>query len=81
MTDVYEFSEFQRENLVFDFVTLLPEERIQKKKNFEELQAKKEAEKIAAAKKLAEEKAAAQAKPIEPKPDNPGNPDNKEETK
>jgi NADH-quinone oxidoreductase subunit I len=27
MTDVYEFSEFQRENLVFDFVTLLPEER------------------------------------------------------
>ena len=81
MTDVYEFSEFQRENLVFDFVTLLPEERIQKKKNFEELQAKKEAEKIAAAKKLAEEKAAAQAKPIEPKPDNPGNSDNKEETK
>lgn len=78
MTDVYEFSEFQRENLIFDFVTLLPEERIQKKKNFEELQAKKEAEKIAAAKKAAEEKAAAQAKPVEPKPDNP---DNKEENK
>ncbi len=78
MTDVYEFSEFQRENLVFDFVTLLPEERIQKKKNFEELQAKKEAEKIAAAKKAAEEKAAAQTKSVEPKPDNP---DNKEETK
>ena len=70
MTDVYEFSEFKRENLVYDFVTLLPEERIQKKKNFEELQAKKEAEKIAAAKKAAEEKAAAQAnKPVEPKPD------------
>jgi len=65
MTDVYEFSEFQRENLVFDFVTLLPEERIQKKKNFEELQAKKEAEKASAAKK-----AAAQAKPVEPKQDN-----------
>jgi len=78
MTDVYEFSEFQRENLVFDFVTLLPEERIQKKKNFEELQAKKEVEKAAAAKKAAEEKAAAQAKPVEPKPDNP---DNKEENK
>jgi len=71
MTDVYEFSEFRRENLVYDFVTLLPEERIQKKKNYEELQAKKEAEKIAAAKKAAEEKAAAQAnKPAEPKPDN-----------
>ncbi|HSW54617.1 MAG TPA: 4Fe-4S dicluster domain-containing protein [Ignavibacteriaceae bacterium] len=70
MTDVYEFSEFQRENLVFDFVTLLPEERIQKKKNFEELQVKKEAEKIAAVKKTAEEKAAALAnKPPEPKQD------------
>ena len=79
MTDVYEFSEFQRENLVYDFVTLLPEERIQKKKNYEELQAKKEAEKIAAAKKAAEEKAAAQAnKPPEPKQDNP---DTKEENK
>jgi len=79
MTDVYEFSEFQRESLLYDFVTLLPEERIQKKKNFEELQAKKEAEKIAAAKKAAEEKAAAQAnKPPEPKQDNP---DTKEENK
>jgi len=43
------------------------------------LQAKKEAEKIAAAKKAAEEKAAAQAnKPPEPKQDNP---DTKEENK
>src|SRR4030066_2162718 len=58
MTDVYEFSEFQRNNLIYDFVTLTPEERIQKKKNLEELQAKKEAEKAAAAKKAAEEKAA-----------------------
>jgi replicative superfamily II helicase len=71
MTDVYEFSEFKRENLVYDFVTLLPEERIQKKKNYEEFQIKKEAEKAAAAKKAAEEKAAAQAnKPQEPKQDN-----------
>jgi formate hydrogenlyase subunit 6/NADH:ubiquinone oxidoreductase subunit I len=70
MTDVYEFSEFKRENLLYDFVTLLPEEREQKKKNFAEMQAKKEAEKIAAAKKAAEEKAAAQAnKPEEPRQD------------
>jgi NADH-quinone oxidoreductase subunit I len=66
MTDTYEFSEFQRENLVYDFVTLLPAEREQKKKNFAEMQAKKEVEKIAAAKKAAEEKA---AKPADPKPD------------
>lgn len=71
MTDVYEFSEFKRENLLYDFVTLLPAEREEKKKNFTEMQAKKEAEKIAAAKKAAEEKAAAEAnKPVDPKPDN-----------
>jgi len=70
MTDVYEFSEFTRENLIFDFATLLPEERIQKKKNFEEMQAKKEAEKAETAKKAAEAKAAAEAnKPAEPDQD------------
>ena len=70
MTDVYEFAEFQRENLVYDFVTLLPDEKEQKKKNYEEFQAKKEAEKAVAAKKAAEEKSAAQAnKPTEPKQD------------
>jgi NADH-quinone oxidoreductase subunit I len=70
MTDTYEFSEFERGNLVYDFVTLTQEEREQKKKNFAELQAKKEAEKIAAAKKAAEEKAASQTKLVEPKQDN-----------
>jgi hypothetical protein len=80
MTDVYEFSEFQRENLVYDFVTLFPEERIQKKKNFEELQAKKEAEKVAAAKKATEEKAAAQKEKPETKTTDPSA-ENKEEKK
>jgi len=70
MTDVYEFSEFKRENLLYDFVTLLPAEREQKKKNFAEMQAKKEVEKIAAAKKAAEEKAAQANKPAEPKQNN-----------
>ena len=71
MTDVYEFSEFDRENLLYDFVTLLPEEREQKKINFAEMQAKKEAEKAEAAKKAAEAKAAAEAnKPAEPDQDN-----------
>ena len=71
MTDVYEFSEFDRENLLYDFVTLLPEEREQKKINFAEMQAKKEAEKAEAAKKAAEAKAAADAnKPAEPDLDN-----------
>jgi NADH-quinone oxidoreductase subunit I len=79
MTDVYEFSEFSRDNLLYDFATLLPEERIQKKKNFEEMQAKKEAEKAEAAKKAAEAKAAAQ-KQQEEKPKDDSN-ENKEENK
>jgi len=79
MTDVYEFSEFSRDNLLYDFATLLPEERIQKKKNFEEMQAKKEAEKAEAAKKTAEAKAAAQ-KPQEEKPKD-NSKENKEENK
>jgi NADH-quinone oxidoreductase subunit I len=58
MTDVYEFSEFERDNLIYDFVTLTPDEKVEKKKNFEEFQIKKEAEKAAAAKKKSEEAAA-----------------------
>jgi hypothetical protein len=69
MTDVYEFSEFEKSSLVYDFVTLTREEIEDKKKNFEEMQAKKEAEKAAAAKKAAEEKAAKKDEP-EKKPDN-----------
>ena len=69
MTDVYEFSEFERESLVLDFATLTHPERSEKKKNFEVLQAQKEKEKAEAAKKAAEEKASAQVKPVEPKQD------------
>jgi formate hydrogenlyase subunit 6/NADH:ubiquinone oxidoreductase subunit I len=58
MTNVYEFSEFEREKLIYDFVTLTPEEKEEKKKNYEEFMIKKEAEKAAAAKKKAEEEAA-----------------------
>jgi len=58
MTDVYEFAELERENLVYDFVTLTEEEKVEKKKNLEEFTIKKEAEKAAAAKKKAEEDAA-----------------------
>jgi NADH-quinone oxidoreductase subunit I len=71
MTDVYEFSEFERGSLLYDFVTLTQEERGIKKRNFEEFQIKKEAEKAAAAKKAAEEKAAAQKVKPETQPDKP----------
>ena len=50
MTDVYEFSEFQRNDLVYDFVTLTPEEREQKKLNYQKFEVEKAAEKAAAKK-------------------------------
>jgi len=78
MTDVYEFSEYERENFIYDFVTLTPVEREEKKKNYAGLQAQKEAEKAAAAKKAAEEKAQAAKAQQEAKPENPKD-DNKEE--
>ncbi len=57
MTDVYEFSEYQREDFVYDFATLTPKEREEKKNNYAKLVAEKAAAKAAAAqKKTTEEK-------------------------
>ncbi|OGU38473.1 MAG: NADPH-quinone oxidoreductase [Ignavibacteria bacterium RIFOXYB2_FULL_35_12] len=61
MTDVYEFSEFQRNDLVYDFVTLTPEEREQKKLNYQKFEVEKAAEK--AAKKPVTPPATPEAKP------------------
>lgn len=78
MTDVYEFSEYDRNKLVYDFVTLTPQEIEEKKDNFAKMEAEKAAqkaaaaaEKAAAAAKAASEKAAApKAEPkAEPKTD------------
>jgi len=66
MTDVYEFAEYERDNLIYDFVTLTPEECEQKKKNYEEFKIIKEAEKAATIKKKAGE--AAKKKTSEDKP-------------
>jgi NADH-quinone oxidoreductase subunit I len=54
MTKVYEFSEFDRNDLVYSFATLTTPEIEDKKKKFEEFNAAKEAEKLAAAKAKAE---------------------------
>lgn len=58
MTDVYEFSEFERSNLKYNFATLTPSETKEKKLNFEKLEAEKAAKKAAAA--AAKAKAAAE---------------------
>ena len=89
MTDVYEFSEFKRDNLIYDYATLSPEERIQKKVNYEKFEAEKAAQKAAAAaaaaaKKAEEGKAKAENKEVKPenkeiKPEvKAANPKNKE---
>lgn len=88
MTDVYEFSEFERGNLVYDYATLTPEERVQKKINYEKFEAEKAAQKAAAAaaavaKKAEEEKAKAENPEMKPdnreiKSETTANPDNKE---
>lgn len=58
MTDVYEFSEYDRNKLVYNFVTLTAGEIEEKKDNFAKMEAEKAAQKAAAA----AEKAAAAAK-------------------
>ena len=62
MTDVYEFSEFYREDLIYDFATLTPEEREQKKLNYQKYEAEKAAEKLA-------KKPAAASTEVKPKSD------------
>ncbi len=49
MTDVYEFSEFDRYNLIYNFSTLTPEEAEQKKINYAQFEAEKAKEKAAKA--------------------------------
>jgi NADH-quinone oxidoreductase chain I len=55
MTDVFEFSEYDRNNLVYKFATLTEEEAFEKKLNFEKFTAEKEAQKAAAAPKPKDE--------------------------
>ncbi|MCZ7603859.1 MAG: NADH-quinone oxidoreductase subunit I [Melioribacteraceae bacterium] len=54
MTDVYEFAEFERGSLVYNFATLTAAEAEEKKVNYEKMMAEKEAAKAAAVKAKAE---------------------------
>jgi NADH-quinone oxidoreductase subunit I len=83
MTDVYEFSEFERDNLNYKFATLTESEVEEKKANFEKMQVEKEAKKAEAAKakaealakKKAEEEAKAKEEPKKDDSDNKEQPD------
>jgi len=51
MTDIFEFSEYDRNKLIYKFSTLTEEEALEKKLNYEKYMAEKEAQKSAAAAK------------------------------
>lgn len=75
MTDVYEFSEFERNGLLYNFSTMAPDEIDEKKVNFEKMQAEKEAKKAEAAKAKAEaaaKKAAETKADAKPETEKPG---------
>ncbi len=67
MTDVYEFSEFDRNDLVYNFANLTESEIKEKTEKFEKFQAEKEAQKLAAAKAKAEAAAKKKAEEEEKK--------------
>jgi NADH-quinone oxidoreductase subunit I len=54
MTKVYEYSEFGRDDLIYNFATLTQDEIEEKKQKYETFMAEKEAAKLAAAKAKAE---------------------------
>ncbi len=63
MTDVYEYSEYERENLIYQFSALTPGEAEEKKANYEKFMAEKAAAKEAAAKAKVQAAQKVQAKP------------------
>ncbi len=58
MTDVFEFSEYKRENLIYEFTDMTPEQIVEKKAKLVVYQKEQDEKKAAAAKAAAEKKAA-----------------------
>jgi NADH-quinone oxidoreductase subunit I len=58
MTDVFEFSEYKRDNLIYEFTDMTPEMTAEKKAKLEVYSKEQEEKKAAAAKAAAEKKAA-----------------------
>jgi NADH-quinone oxidoreductase subunit I len=65
MTDVFEYSEFKRENLIYDFTDMSPEQAEEKRRKLAEYQEEQARKKEEAAKAAA----AAKNQPAAPKPD------------
>ncbi len=69
MTKVYEFSEFERNDLIYNFATLNNDDVKDKQQKYEQFMAQKEAEKLAAAKAKAEKAKLDAAKKENDKPE------------
>jgi len=78
MTEVFEFSEYDRNKLLYNFATLTNQEADEKRKNYEEFMIQKEKEKAEAAKAKAEAAAKKKAEEAAQK-DQPGNDEKKGE--
>lgn len=83
MTDVFEFSTYERESLIYQFADLTPAQSVEKKEMYakfavEQEEKKKLAAIEAAAKKAAEEKTKSEAKPADEKTETDSKTDNKE---
>lgn len=83
MTDVFEFSSFERDVLKYQFADLTPKQSAEKKEMYakyalEQEEKKKQAAIEAAAKKAEEEKTKSEVKPPEEKKENDSKTDNKE---
>ncbi|HUN65750.1 MAG TPA: NADH-quinone oxidoreductase subunit I [Bacteroidota bacterium] len=74
MTDVYEFSEYDRKNLIYNYATLTPAEVADVKAKAAEMEKEAAAKKAAAAAAAAQAKAAAPAPPAAPKDQPPASP-------
>jgi NADH-quinone oxidoreductase subunit I len=71
MTDVYEFSEYDRHNLIYSFATMTAEELTEAREKLKQYDTEQAAKKAAAAAAAAQVKAEAPAAPSAPKPKPP----------
>ena len=75
MTDVYEFSEFERDDLIYKYATLTEPEVAEKQEKHGKFMAEKEAKKAEAAALKAKEAAAKKAEAEKDKPENKEKPE------
>jgi NADH-quinone oxidoreductase subunit I len=77
MTDVYEFSEYDRHNLIYSFATMTTEEIAEAREKLKQYDAEQAAKKAVAAAAVSQIKVEAPAAPSAPKPEPPVQPESR----